>query len=148
MVSNKIMQSCTVRESVTFEILHCLPSEWQRRFTSYQCFDDTTTQVQHLFGYQLAQRCFWSYFWHWWVEKWWWKMLGMTFSFLCWYKPLFLTASPHATSTPNINSVRHADSRGSLISTDSSNSLPERNHDKGNSLDKVYARKYCKMPVQ
>uniref|UniRef100_A0AAX7V425 Dedicator of cytokinesis 9 n=1 Tax=Astatotilapia calliptera TaxID=8154 RepID=A0AAX7V425_ASTCA len=46
------------------------------------------------------------------------------------------TASPHAASTPNINSVRHADSRGSLISTDSGNSLPERNNDKGSSLDK------------
>eukprot|EP00064_Thunnus_orientalis_P001061 superscaffoldBa00000065_g1062 len=47
------------------------------------------------------------------------------------------TASPHTTSTPNINSVRHADSRGSLISTDSGNSLPERHNDKGNSLDKT-----------
>ncbi|XP_047225970.1 dedicator of cytokinesis protein 9-like isoform X12 [Girardinichthys multiradiatus] len=46
------------------------------------------------------------------------------------------TTSPHATSTPNVNSVRHTDSRGSLISTDSANSLPERNHDKANSLDK------------
>ncbi|CAJ1079445.1 dedicator of cytokinesis protein 9 isoform X9 [Xyrichtys novacula] len=46
------------------------------------------------------------------------------------------TSSPHTSSTPNINSVRHADSRGSLISTDSSNSLLERNNDKGNSLDK------------
>ncbi|XP_015225959.1 PREDICTED: dedicator of cytokinesis protein 9 isoform X4 [Cyprinodon variegatus] len=45
------------------------------------------------------------------------------------------TTSPHA-STPNVNSVRHADSRGSLISTDSANSLPERNHEKANSLDK------------
>lgn len=53
---------------------------------------------------------------------------------------LFLTASPHAASTPNINSVRHADSRGSLISTDSGNSLHERSNDKGNSLDKVYDR--------
>ncbi|XP_056145327.1 dedicator of cytokinesis protein 9-like isoform X4 [Lampris incognitus] len=46
------------------------------------------------------------------------------------------TASPHTSSTPNINSVRHADSRGSLISTDSGNSLSERNNDKANSLDK------------
>ncbi|XP_035995261.1 dedicator of cytokinesis protein 9 isoform X23 [Fundulus heteroclitus] len=46
------------------------------------------------------------------------------------------TTSPHAASTPNVNSVRHADSRGSLISTDSVNSLSERNHDKANSLDK------------
>uniref|UniRef100_A0A665XCT1 Dedicator of cytokinesis 9 n=1 Tax=Echeneis naucrates TaxID=173247 RepID=A0A665XCT1_ECHNA len=46
------------------------------------------------------------------------------------------TASPHTSSTPNINSVRHADSRGSLISTDSGNSLSEKNNDKGNSLDK------------
>uniref|UniRef100_A0A4W6G3T5 Dedicator of cytokinesis 9 n=1 Tax=Lates calcarifer TaxID=8187 RepID=A0A4W6G3T5_LATCA len=48
----------------------------------------------------------------------------------------FRTSSPHTSSTPNINSVRHADSRGSLISTDSGNSLPEKNNDKGNSLDK------------
>ncbi|XP_029936017.1 dedicator of cytokinesis protein 9 isoform X1 [Myripristis murdjan] len=46
------------------------------------------------------------------------------------------TASPHTSSTPNINSVRHADSRGSLISTDSGNSLPEKNNDKANCLDK------------
>uniref|UniRef100_A0A672NHS7 Dedicator of cytokinesis protein 9-like n=1 Tax=Sinocyclocheilus grahami TaxID=75366 RepID=A0A672NHS7_SINGR len=35
------------------------------------------------------------------------------------------TASPH-TSMPNIGSVRHADSRGSLVSTDSGNSIPEK----------------------
>ncbi|XP_028992396.1 dedicator of cytokinesis protein 9 isoform X11 [Betta splendens] len=46
------------------------------------------------------------------------------------------TASPHTSSTPNINSVRLADSRGSLISTDSGSSLVEKNHDKANSLDK------------
>nr|XP_045001581.1 dedicator of cytokinesis protein 9 isoform X5 [Jaculus jaculus] len=45
-------------------------------------------------------------------------------------------ASPYTASTPNINSVRNADSRGSLISTDSGNSLPERNSEKSNSLDK------------
>uniref|UniRef100_A0A2K5RDI8 Dedicator of cytokinesis 9 n=1 Tax=Cebus imitator TaxID=2715852 RepID=A0A2K5RDI8_CEBIM len=45
-------------------------------------------------------------------------------------------ASPYTTSTPNINSVKSADSRGSLISTDSGNSLPERNSEKSNSLDK------------
>uniref|UniRef100_A0A5G2QSS2 Dedicator of cytokinesis 9 n=1 Tax=Sus scrofa TaxID=9823 RepID=A0A5G2QSS2_PIG len=45
-------------------------------------------------------------------------------------------ASPYTNSTPNINSVRNADSRGSLISTDSGNSLPERNSEKSNSLDK------------
>uniref|UniRef100_A0A8C3AE01 Dedicator of cytokinesis 9 n=1 Tax=Cyclopterus lumpus TaxID=8103 RepID=A0A8C3AE01_CYCLU len=49
------------------------------------------------------------------------------------------TSSPHMSSTPNINSVRHADSRGSLISTDSGNSLSEKNNDKGNSLDKNQA---------
>lgn len=58
-----------------------------------------------------------------------------------------LTASPHTSSTPNINSVRHADSRGSLISTDSGNSLSEKNHDKGNSLDKVRLAERRKMPV-
>ncbi|XP_043987317.1 dedicator of cytokinesis protein 9-like isoform X19 [Gambusia affinis] len=46
------------------------------------------------------------------------------------------TTSPHAVSTPNVNSMRHTDSRGSLISTESVNSLHERNHDKTNSLDK------------
>ncbi|XP_040599241.1 dedicator of cytokinesis protein 9 isoform X1 [Mesocricetus auratus] len=45
-------------------------------------------------------------------------------------------ASPYTASTPNFNSVRNADSRGSLISTDSGNSLPERNPEKSNSLDK------------
>ncbi|XP_045444718.1 dedicator of cytokinesis protein 9 isoform X14 [Pipistrellus kuhlii] len=45
-------------------------------------------------------------------------------------------ASPYTTSTPNVNSVRNADSRGSLISTDSGNSFPERNTEKSNSLDK------------
>ncbi|XP_035030000.1 dedicator of cytokinesis protein 9 isoform X7 [Hippoglossus stenolepis] len=46
------------------------------------------------------------------------------------------TASPHTSSTPNISSVRHADSRGSLISTDSTSSLHEKNMEKGNSLEK------------
>ncbi|XP_052378973.1 dedicator of cytokinesis protein 9-like isoform X10 [Oncorhynchus keta] len=46
------------------------------------------------------------------------------------------TASPHASSTPNVNSVLHTDSRGSLISTDSGNSLHEKSNDKNNSLDK------------
>ncbi|XP_029397640.1 dedicator of cytokinesis protein 9 isoform X23 [Mus pahari] len=45
-------------------------------------------------------------------------------------------ASPYTASTPNINSVRNADSRGSLISTDSGNSLADRNPEKSNSLDK------------
>uniref|UniRef100_A0A5F9CSH6 Dedicator of cytokinesis 9 n=1 Tax=Oryctolagus cuniculus TaxID=9986 RepID=A0A5F9CSH6_RABIT len=45
-------------------------------------------------------------------------------------------ASPYTASTPNVNSVRNADSRGSLISTDSGNSLPERNSEKSNSLEK------------
>uniref|UniRef100_A0A8D3C413 Dedicator of cytokinesis 9 n=1 Tax=Scophthalmus maximus TaxID=52904 RepID=A0A8D3C413_SCOMX len=48
-----------------------------------------------------------------------------------------ISASPHTSSTPNISSVRHADSRGSLISTDSGNSLHEKHMDKGNSLDKL-----------
>ncbi|XP_076026223.1 dedicator of cytokinesis protein 9-like isoform X2 [Genypterus blacodes] len=54
------------------------------------------------------------------------------------------TASPHTSSTPNVNSVRHADSRGSLISTDSSNSLHEKSNDKGNCLDKKdkFARRH------
>ncbi|XP_072434132.1 dedicator of cytokinesis protein 9-like isoform X12 [Chiloscyllium punctatum] len=46
------------------------------------------------------------------------------------------TASPHGSSTPTISAVKHADSRGSLISTDSATSLPERNAEKTNSLDK------------
>ncbi|XP_068165077.1 dedicator of cytokinesis protein 9 isoform X5 [Antennarius striatus] len=45
------------------------------------------------------------------------------------------TASPHS-STPNVSSVHHADSRGSLISTDSGNSLLEKSSDKTNSLEK------------
>ncbi|KAG7502194.1 hypothetical protein JOB18_015560 [Solea senegalensis] len=58
------------------------------------------------------------------------------------------TASPHTSSTPNINFVRHADSRGSLISTDSGNSLSERHMDKGNSLDKVQLRKCCRVSAK
>ncbi|XP_077199947.1 dedicator of cytokinesis protein 9 isoform X5 [Paroedura picta] len=45
-------------------------------------------------------------------------------------------ASPYTSSTPNVNCVRNADSRGSLISTDSGNSLLERHSEKSNSLDK------------
>ncbi|XP_047432549.1 dedicator of cytokinesis protein 9-like isoform X9 [Mugil cephalus] len=45
------------------------------------------------------------------------------------------TASPHS-STPNISSVNHADSRGSLVSTDSGNSLLDKNSEKTNSLEK------------
>lgn len=45
-------------------------------------------------------------------------------------------ASPHS-STPNISAVHHADSRGSLISTDSGNSLLDKSSDKTNSLEKV-----------
>ncbi|CAK6965515.1 dedicator of cytokinesis protein 9 isoform X2 [Scomber scombrus] len=45
------------------------------------------------------------------------------------------TASPHS-STPNVCSVNHADSRGSLISTDSGNSLLDKSSDKTNSLEK------------
>ncbi|XP_061482558.1 dedicator of cytokinesis protein 9 isoform X5 [Rhineura floridana] len=45
-------------------------------------------------------------------------------------------ASPYTSSTPNVNCVRNADSRGSLISTDSGNSLPERHSEKSNSLEK------------
>uniref|UniRef100_A0A8C3G170 Dedicator of cytokinesis 9b n=1 Tax=Cyclopterus lumpus TaxID=8103 RepID=A0A8C3G170_CYCLU len=45
------------------------------------------------------------------------------------------TASPHS-STPNVSSVQHADSRGSLVSTDSGNSLLDKSSDKTNSLEK------------
>lgn len=45
-------------------------------------------------------------------------------------------ASPHS-STPNVSSVHHADSRGSLVSTDSGNSLLDKSSDKTNSLEKV-----------
>ncbi|GLD64791.1 dedicator of cytokinesis protein 9-like isoform X2 [Lates japonicus] len=45
------------------------------------------------------------------------------------------TASPHS-STPNISAVHHADSRGSLVSTDSGNSLLDKSSDKTNSLEK------------
>lgn len=147
MASDEIIQ-LTICGSVAIKVLHWFPSEWKRRFTPDQRFDDTA-QVQHLFGHQFAQRRFWSNLWHRWVEKWRWKTSGKIFIlFLYWYKLLFLTASPHTSSTPNINSVRHADSRGSLISTDSGNSLPERNNDKGNSLDKVHVRKCCKVSVK
>uniref|UniRef100_A0A8D0AW71 Dedicator of cytokinesis 9b n=1 Tax=Sander lucioperca TaxID=283035 RepID=A0A8D0AW71_SANLU len=44
-------------------------------------------------------------------------------------------ASPHS-STPNMSSVHHADSRGSLVSTDSGNSLLDKSSDKTNSLEK------------
>ncbi|XP_048389273.2 dedicator of cytokinesis protein 9 isoform X8 [Stegostoma tigrinum] len=49
------------------------------------------------------------------------------------------TASPHGSSTPTISAVKHADSRGSLISTDSATSLPERNTEKSNSLEKNHS---------
>ncbi|KAM9766712.1 dedicator of cytokinesis protein 9-like isoform 1-T1 [Menidia menidia] len=45
------------------------------------------------------------------------------------------TASPYS-STPNVVSVHHADSRGSLVSTDSTNSLADKSSDKTNSLEK------------
>ncbi|XP_037552296.1 dedicator of cytokinesis protein 9 [Nematolebias whitei] len=45
------------------------------------------------------------------------------------------TASPHS-STPNVSSVHHADSRGSLASTDSASSLQDKSSDKTNSLEK------------
>lgn len=48
-------------------------------------------------------------------------------------------ASPHS-STPNISAVHHADSRGSLVSTDSGNSLLDKSSDKTNSLEKVDER--------
>uniref|UniRef100_A0A673HXT0 Dedicator of cytokinesis protein 9-like n=1 Tax=Sinocyclocheilus rhinocerous TaxID=307959 RepID=A0A673HXT0_9TELE len=44
------------------------------------------------------------------------------------------TVSPH---TPTMSSVRHTDSRSSLISTDSGNGLSERSIDKPHPLDKV-----------
>ncbi|XP_048834395.1 dedicator of cytokinesis protein 9-like isoform X14 [Brienomyrus brachyistius] len=46
------------------------------------------------------------------------------------------SVSPHTPSTPNPTSVFHSDSRGSLVSSDSSNSLMERTSEKTNSLDK------------
>ncbi|XP_026157206.1 dedicator of cytokinesis protein 9 isoform X4 [Mastacembelus armatus] len=46
------------------------------------------------------------------------------------------TASPHS-STPNVSSVPHTDSRGSLISTDSGNSLLDKTSDRTNSLEKT-----------
>ncbi|XP_072556422.1 dedicator of cytokinesis protein 9-like isoform X26 [Paramormyrops kingsleyae] len=47
------------------------------------------------------------------------------------------SVSPHTPSTPNPTSVFHSDSRGSLVSSDSSNSLLERTSEKTNSLDKA-----------
>uniref|UniRef100_A0A3Q4M4S1 Dedicator of cytokinesis 9 n=1 Tax=Neolamprologus brichardi TaxID=32507 RepID=A0A3Q4M4S1_NEOBR len=46
------------------------------------------------------------------------------------------TASPQS-STTNASSVHHADSRGSLVSTDSGNSLLDKSSDRTNSLEKV-----------
>ncbi|KAK2856743.1 hypothetical protein Q5P01_005478 [Channa striata] len=45
------------------------------------------------------------------------------------------TASPHS-STPNVSSVHNTDSRGSLVSTDSGNSLLDKSSDRTNSLEK------------
>ncbi|XP_063323540.1 dedicator of cytokinesis protein 9-like isoform X2 [Pelmatolapia mariae] len=45
------------------------------------------------------------------------------------------TASPQSSST-NASSVHHADSRGSLVSTDSGNSLLDKSSDRTNSLEK------------
>lgn len=56
-------------------------------------------------------------------------------------------ATPH-TSTPNINAVRHADSRGSLLSTDSGNSLTEKNSEKSSSVDKVQLRPRFFLPFR
>uniref|UniRef100_A0A671Z224 Dedicator of cytokinesis 9b n=1 Tax=Sparus aurata TaxID=8175 RepID=A0A671Z224_SPAAU len=53
------------------------------------------------------------------------------------------TASPQS-STPNVGSVHHADSRGSLVSTDSGNSLLDKSSDKTNSLEKVHSYKLTK----
>lgn len=79
-----------------------------------------------------------------------WLNCGVTFFSICivwdFYIVLGFLASPYTTSTPNINSVRNADSRGSLISTDSGNSLPERHSDKSNSLDKVKKTNQNKKP--
>nr|XP_057907975.1 dedicator of cytokinesis protein 9-like [Doryrhamphus excisus] len=46
-----------------------------------------------------------------------------------------LMSSPYS-STPNVGSGHHAGSRGSLVSTDSGNSLPEKTRDRTNSLEK------------
>ncbi|XP_054631989.1 dedicator of cytokinesis protein 9-like isoform X2 [Dunckerocampus dactyliophorus] len=45
------------------------------------------------------------------------------------------TTSPYS-STPNVGSVHHAGSRGSLVSTDSGNSLLDKSRDQTNSLEK------------
>ncbi|XP_017282313.1 dedicator of cytokinesis protein 9 isoform X4 [Kryptolebias marmoratus] len=57
------------------------------------------------------------------------------------------TASPHS-STPNVSSVHHADSRGSLASTDSANSLLDKNSDKTNSLEKSSHSPLCSTTTQ
>lgn len=62
-------------------------------------------------------------------------LLKAIFSFSVCFFFFFAEASPHS-STPNVSSV-HADSRGSLVSTDSGNSLLDKNSDKTNSLEKV-----------
>ncbi|XP_076872027.1 LOW QUALITY PROTEIN: dedicator of cytokinesis protein 9 [Brachyhypopomus gauderio] len=53
------------------------------------------------------------------------------------------TASPHMC-TPNI-SVRHADSRGSLVSTDSGNSLPDKSSERSSWLEKSASALGCSV---
>lgn len=62
-----------------------------------------------------------------------WNSINVLHKYICVLCP---AASPHS-STPNISAVHHADSRGSLISTDSGNSLLDKSSDKTNSLEKV-----------
>uniref|UniRef100_A0A4W3HB02 Dedicator of cytokinesis 9 n=1 Tax=Callorhinchus milii TaxID=7868 RepID=A0A4W3HB02_CALMI len=55
----------------------------------------------------------------------------------------YVNVSLPALDETNVHAVRHADSRGSLISTDSATSLPEKNADKSNSLDKNHQNSGC-----
>lgn len=61
--------------------------------------------------------------------------------FYFWWKTSFFFYGPFAaspqSSTTNASSVHHADSRGSLVSTDSGNSLLDKSSDRTNSLEKV-----------
>lgn len=80
------------------------------------CFRTNNTNQRRLNNYLYLLDFFWEAIFSFWV---------------C----FFSEASPHS-SPPNVSSV-HTDSRGSLVSTDSGNSLLDKNSDKTNSLEKV-----------
>uniref|UniRef100_A0A3Q3DF16 Dedicator of cytokinesis protein 9-like n=1 Tax=Hippocampus comes TaxID=109280 RepID=A0A3Q3DF16_HIPCM len=62
------------------------------------------------------------------------------------HKDGFAATSPHS-STPNVGSVRLADSRGSLVSTDSESSLLEKNCDRAQALEKDHCASNLRSAV-